>query len=172
LACNLASPCLACEPKARVVTNNDSEYAYKVNLHVKKDGNGHFYGDYRPLNMQTKRDSFPMPLIDDVLSQMGNSQWFIALDLQFGFWQIRMSPNDVKKIAVIIKFGFSDWIVMPFRLKNAIGTFSKTMAEVFKDWTNQFLKVFVDTQPNMGRTPYTFGGYSYTIARGKFKVKP
>jgi hypothetical protein len=34
--------------------------------------------------------------------------------------------------------------MMSFRLKNAIGTFSKTMVKVFKDWTNQFLKVFVD----------------------------
>ncbi len=33
---------------------------------------------------------------------------------------------------------------MSFGLKNAIGTFSRTMVEVFKDWTNQFLKVFVD----------------------------
>jgi hypothetical protein len=33
---------------------------------------------------------------------------------------------------------------MPFGLKNVIGTFSKTMAKVFKEWTNQFLKVFVD----------------------------
>ncbi len=33
---------------------------------------------------------------------------------------------------------------MPFGLKNVIGTFSKTMVEVFKDWTNQFLKVVVD----------------------------
>jgi hypothetical protein len=33
---------------------------------------------------------------------------------------------------------------MPFRLKNATRTFSRTKAEVFKDWTNQFLKVFVD----------------------------
>jgi len=33
---------------------------------------------------------------------------------------------------------------MSFGLKNAIGMFSKTMVEVFKDWTNQFLKVFVD----------------------------
>ncbi len=41
--------------------NSDSEYAFKVNLHVKKDGNMQFYGDYRSLNMQTKRDSFPTP---------------------------------------------------------------------------------------------------------------
>jgi hypothetical protein len=55
-----------------------------------------------------------------------------------------MSPNDVKKILVITKSDLYDWIVMPFRLKNATGTFSRTMAKVFKDWTNQFLKVFVD----------------------------
>jgi len=33
---------------------------------------------------------------------------------------------------------------MSFGLKNATRTFSKTMAEVFKDWIDQFLKVFVD----------------------------
>jgi hypothetical protein len=66
--------------------NNDSEYACRVSLLVKRDGNRRFYGDYKPLNMQTRRDSFPMPLIDDVLSKMRNNQWFSALDLQFGFW--------------------------------------------------------------------------------------
>jgi hypothetical protein len=33
---------------------------------------------------------------------------------------------------------------MPFDLKNATSTFSQTMADIFKEWTNQFLKVFVD----------------------------
>jgi len=49
-----------------------------------------------------------MLLIDDVLSQMGNNQWFSALDLYSGFWQIQMSPDDVKKTIVITKFGFYD----------------------------------------------------------------
>ncbi len=61
--------------------NSDSEYACRVSLPVKKDGSRRFYGDYRPLNMHTKMDSFLMSLIDDVLSQMGSSQWFSALDL-------------------------------------------------------------------------------------------
>jgi len=47
--------------------NSDSKYACRVSLSIKKDGNKRFYSDYRPLNMQTRRDSFPMPLIDDVL---------------------------------------------------------------------------------------------------------
>jgi hypothetical protein len=39
-----------------------------------------------------------------------------------------MSPNDVKKTAIITKSGLYDWNVMPFGLKNAIVTFSRTMA--------------------------------------------
>jgi hypothetical protein len=46
---------------------------------MKKDGNKRFYGDYWPLNTQTWRDAYPMPLIDDVLSQMGSIKWFITL---------------------------------------------------------------------------------------------
>jgi hypothetical protein len=53
--------------------------------------------------MQTRRDSFPMPLVDDVISQLGKSAWFTALDLQFGFWQIRMAPKDMKKMTLITK---------------------------------------------------------------------
>jgi hypothetical protein len=68
--------------------NNDSEYACKVSPPLKRDGIMQFCGDYITLNMQTKRDSFQMPLIDDVISQMGSSQWLNALDLQFGFWHI------------------------------------------------------------------------------------
>jgi len=44
-----------------------------------------FCGNYRPLNAQTWRDSFPMPLINDVLDQLGEFAWFATLDLQFGF---------------------------------------------------------------------------------------
>jgi hypothetical protein len=33
---------------------------------------------------------------------------------------------------------------MPFGLKNTTNTFSQTMANIFKEWINQFVKVFVD----------------------------
>jgi hypothetical protein len=47
---------------------SNSEYACRVTLPIKRDGSRRFYGDYRPLNMQIRRDSFPMPLVDDVIS--------------------------------------------------------------------------------------------------------
>ncbi len=52
---------------------NNSKYACRVTLPVKKDGSRHFYGDYRPLHTQTRRNSFPMPLMDDVINQLGTS---------------------------------------------------------------------------------------------------
>jgi predicted aspartyl protease len=123
---------------------NNSEYACRVTLLAKKDGSRCLCGDYRPLNAQTRQDMFPMPFVEDVIDQLGKSTWFTAFDLQSGFWQIRMALEDVKKTALITKTGLYDWTVMPFGLKNATSTFTRTMAEVFKDLGSAFLKVFVD----------------------------
>ncbi len=65
---------------------SSSTYACRVTLPVKRDGSRRFCRDYRPLNLQTRRDAFPMPLVDDVISQLGKSAWFSALDLQSRFW--------------------------------------------------------------------------------------
>jgi hypothetical protein len=123
---------------------SNSEYACRVTLPVKKDGSMCFCGDYRPLNAQTRRYMFPMPLVEDVIHQLGKSTWFTALDLQSGFWQIRMAPEDMKKTTLITKTGLYNWTVMPFGLKNATSTFIRTMSEVFKDLGSRFLKVFID----------------------------
>jgi hypothetical protein len=55
-----------------------------------------------------------------------------------------MAPEDVGKTALITKSGLYEWNVMPFGLKNATSTFTRTMAEVFKDVGDSFLKIFVD----------------------------
>jgi len=47
---------------------SDSKYACRVTLPVKRDGSRRFCGDYQPFNLQTQHDSFPMPLVDDVIS--------------------------------------------------------------------------------------------------------
>jgi hypothetical protein len=87
---------------------SNSEFACRVTLPVKKDGSRRFCRDYRPLNAQTRRDMFPMPLVEDVIDQLGKSTWFTTLDLQSGFWQIRMASEDVKKTALITKIGLYD----------------------------------------------------------------
>jgi len=55
-----------------------------------------------------------------------------------------MALEHIKKTIVIIESTLYEWSVMPFGLKNTTGIFSWTMAEVFIDWKNKFIKVFVD----------------------------
>jgi putative transposase len=55
-----------------------------------------------------------------------------------------MAPEDMKKTALVTKTGLYEWTVMPFGLKNATSTFTRTMSLVFKDLGSEFLKVFVD----------------------------
>jgi len=97
-----------------------------------------------PIESSDKARLFSHASVEDVLNQLGHSKWFLALDLQSGFLQISMVPKDVKKIAMITKSSLCEWNVMPFRLKNTTSTFSRTMVDIFKEWTNQFMKVFVD----------------------------
>ncbi len=44
------------------------EYACRITLLVKNDGSGRFCGDYRPINLQIRKNVFPMPLVEDVLT--------------------------------------------------------------------------------------------------------
>jgi hypothetical protein len=55
-----------------------------------------------------------------------------------------MALEDMKKTTLVTKTGLYNWTVMPFGLKNATNTFTKTMSLVFRDLGDKFLKVFVD----------------------------
>jgi hypothetical protein len=69
-----------------------------------------------------------MPLIKDVLMQLGKSSWFSTFNLQLKFGQINMADEDICKTVVITKFKLFEWNVIPFGLKNTTNVFSRTMA--------------------------------------------
>jgi len=75
---------------------------------------------------------------------VGKSITFSTLDLQSSFWQIRMALEEIKKTIVITKNVLFEWLVMPFGLKSANGTFSRVMNEIFRDVFDSFVKVFID----------------------------
>ena len=49
---------------------------------------------FRKLNEKTIGDSYPLPNIIDILDQLGSAQYFSVFDLDSGFHQIKMSPED------------------------------------------------------------------------------
>ena len=86
--------------------------------------------DYRELNKITKRDTFPLPRVDDSLDQLRNSQYFTTLDLASGYWQISVAPSSREKTAFVTPYGLFQFQVMPFRLTNAPAVFQRLMQAV------------------------------------------
>ena len=82
-----------------------------------------FCVNFRKLNNITKKNTYPLPRIDEMLDNLGNAKWFTSLDLIFGYWQVEVKEEDKEKTAFITKFGLYEFNVMPFGLCNASSTF-------------------------------------------------
>ncbi|GBM77913.1 Transposon Ty3-I Gag-Pol polyprotein, partial [Araneus ventricosus] len=82
-----------------ILEESSGPWASPIVLLKKKDGSTRFCVDYRKLNEITKKDSYPLPRIDDTLDALNGSQWFTTLDLKSGYWQVEVRPEDREKTA-------------------------------------------------------------------------
>ena len=63
------------------------------------DGTTRFCVDYRKVNEVTRKDSYPLPRVDDTLDTLAGSIFFSTLDLTTGYWQVEVAPEDQPKTA-------------------------------------------------------------------------
>ena len=52
----------------------------------KKDGKVRICVDLKPLNASVKRETHPLPKVDDTLAQLSGAKIFSKLDANSGFW--------------------------------------------------------------------------------------
>nr|CAD1823573.1 unnamed protein product [Ananas comosus var. bracteatus] len=84
-------------------------------LFVKKnDGSLRLCVDYRELNKVTIKNKYPLPRIDDLFYQLQGSCVYSKIDLQSGYHQLRIKPEDVSKTAFRTRYGHYEFTVMPF----------------------------------------------------------
>ena len=101
---------------AGLIEKSRSPYSAPVIVVPKKDGGYRLVIDYRRLNKITKKDSYPIPRISDNLDSISNAKFFSTMDLNSGFYNLKMNPKDKEKTAFTTGQGLYQWVRMPMGL--------------------------------------------------------
>ena len=102
----------------------------------KKDGKKQIVQDYQYLNEWMVKNNYPLPLISDILENIGTNKMFTKMDLRWGYNNVRIKEEDEWKAAFIIPEGSFKPMVMFFGLTNSPATFQAMMNELLRDLIN------------------------------------
>lgn len=111
---------------------------------AKKDGGLRPCVDYRVLNDGTVKYRYPLPLVPAALEQLRGARVFSKLDLRSAYNLIRIRRGHEWKTAFITPNGHYEYLVMPYGLANAPSVFQGYMNEVFREFLNRFVIVYID----------------------------
>ena len=103
---------------------SQSAWCNALVLVQKKDGGLQFCINFCCLNAHMKKDSYPLPRIQEALESLVGAGHFSCLDLKSGFWQIKMEEASKQYTAFTVgNVGFFKCDCMPFGLCNVPATF-------------------------------------------------
>jgi hypothetical protein len=96
------------------------------------------------LNAITKKNSFPLPRIDDVLDMLSGQKLFSTIDLASGYWQIEIDDESKEKTAFIVDSNLYEWNRLDFVLTNAPETFQRLMNDILRRVLGKTCLVYLD----------------------------
>ena len=118
--------------EAKVIERSHSPWSFPLVVVKKKYGSDRMCVDLRTLNKIVQPVSYPLPLIDNILSLLGNARYFTALDLKSGYWQVQPDNDSKEKTAFTFHRGRFQFNVMLFGLSNATPYFKNSWTLSYK----------------------------------------
>lgn len=128
-----------------VIEPSFSPWNSPVLLVKKSSGEWRFCFDGRALNEVTKKDSYPLPLVDDILKMLADAKFISSIDLKSAFWQIPLDEESKEKTAFSIPGrGLFHFKVLPFGLSNSAQITQRLMDRVLTPQLQPKVFVYLD----------------------------
>ncbi|KAG2214673.1 hypothetical protein INT45_011182, partial [Circinella minor] len=111
----------------RLIRPSTSDWGVLVLFVRKADGSMRMCVDYHAINRVTKRQSTPLPRIDECLEKLSGARYFSSIDLKSRYHQVRITQEDIPKTSFNTRYRSFEFLVLPFSLTNAPPTFQRLM---------------------------------------------
>ena len=92
----------------------------------------------------TRKDQYPLPLIEETLARLSKARIFIKLDIRQAFHRIRIHPDSEELTTFRTRYGAYKCKVMPFGLTNGPATYQRFMNDVLFDYLDDFYTAYLD----------------------------
>ena len=121
---------------------NESEWGSPTFIIPKKDGTVKFISDFRRLNQKIKRKPYPLPRISDTLQQLEGFRYATSLDINMGYYHIRLSERSSDMCTIITEFGKYKYKRLPMGVSCSPDIFQAKIYELLGDI--QGTKAYID----------------------------
>ncbi|GFV64129.1 retrovirus-related Pol polyprotein from transposon opus [Trichonephila clavipes] len=103
-----------------------------------------FVVNYRKLNAITKYPRYPLPLIDDLITNIPHTTIMSSLELHSGYFQLAVNPSDIVTAAFVRNNGTYAFRPMPFGLSGTALNFQKAIDILLKPVIGRIVNVYMD----------------------------
>ena len=113
----------------------------------KKDGKLRFVQDYRKLNAITVKNTYPLPLVPDIINKISDTKakYLTKLDIRWGYNNVWIREGDEWKAAFHTNRRLFEPLVMFFGLTNSPATFQTMMNDIFKHLIDEgFIAIYMN----------------------------
>lgn len=100
--------------------------------------------DFKPLNAATKKNPYPLPFIDQILDSVAGHERYSVCYGFFGYFQLKIAPQDQKKTSFITPWFYFCYTMLPFGLTNGPAHYQKRANWVLSPFIGSCVKDFID----------------------------
>ncbi|MBW0550577.1 hypothetical protein O181_090292 [Austropuccinia psidii MF-1] len=110
----------------------------------KRDGGLRLCVDYCKLNAVTRKNKYPVPPMNQLLTVFNGSSIFSKIDFHGAYNLLRMNEGDEHLTCFRTKYGSYEYLDMPFGLTNAPASFQNLVNDISYDLLDIYVVVYLD----------------------------